>query len=108
MTSKATYLVIATLALLCKPAYAQESNLEKCRSLAGAAESVMRNRQGGVDVVEMYEIAQKADPSVSAMMTEIVTMAYEQPKYSGEEYKAQAISEFKSKMMTQCMRANSG
>jgi hypothetical protein len=65
----------------------------------------MRQRQEGADIVKMYELAENAEESIRDVVVELVTMAYEQPRYSGEDYKQQAVSEFKAQMMVKCMRA---
>lgn len=94
------------LALLPCFAFAQGDAQEACSKLANVAGMVMEERQAGTDAVKMYEWAAGANPAIRDEMTDMVTDAYSQPRFSLTDYQQRAISEFKSTVMVQCMRGN--
>lgn len=68
----------------------QSDKLKLCKSLSSLAETIMTNRQDGVDMVDMYEIAS------NSMAQTMVTMAFDRPKFSSEQYRQGEVSRFKN------------
>lgn len=72
--------------------------LKLCKSLSNLAEKIMTNRQSGVDMVDMYEIASN---SIAETM---VTMAFDRPRFSSEQYRQGEVSRFKNLWFRECIK----
>ena len=75
----------------------------------------MTNRQSGVQMATVMDIAkaeaeagnnsQMLQSRVLQTMQLIIVDAYESPRFSTENYKARAISEFKNRWYLRCFKA---
>ena len=78
---------------------------ETCKVITKAAESIMDGRQNGTNAEDFYERIEKTvkDEQAKEILMILVKEAYKTPKFSTEEYKLNAVSEFKNKCMIACM-----
>jgi hypothetical protein len=102
--------ILSAVALLPYYTHASEENrLANCSAIAGLAEQIMRSRQQGVDIVDMYEnvsgMAESSGDDIANLATELITAAYAQPAFQTEEHQERLTREFKSKAMVQCMKS---
>ena len=89
---------IAILALVAGSAQASI-----CPTLATSAEKIMDNRQTGVPLSRMMEIAKTAG-DLEGILTSITLEAYNRPRYSTGEYQRNAIAEFRNEWEVRCYR----
>jgi hypothetical protein len=81
-------------------AFANELICEKIRQLS---ENIMKNRQQGVPINKMIDIA-NSEPKVASLMKAIVMDAYNQPKYQTAKYKQEAVVEFANRQYVTCIQ----
>jgi hypothetical protein len=81
-----------------EPTQAQKDEL--CEAVHGAAENVMRARQGGVPMPKMMEMASKA-----AGGRELVVAAYREPMFSSDSYIERAVVKFANEAYLACITA---
>jgi len=80
-----------------------ETNPEDpCVGFASLAELIMRRRQDGADITQMYQVADGQPPVFKKMIEGLVTAAYQKYRFSTEEVKRKTISEFKVDAMLTC------
>ncbi len=91
-------LTIATLSFTVTAEDNQNDKLNLCKSLSSLAGTIMTNRQDGVDMVDMYELA------TSSMAKTMVTMAFDRPKFSSEQYRQGEVSRFKNLWFRECVK----
>ena len=72
--------------------------LEDCKVVSNLASQIMENRQYGVDMAKMYEIA-KEDLS-----RQMILQAFEVPMYQTEKHKQMEISKFKNSWFKSCVK----
>jgi len=72
--------------------------LEDCKTVSDLASQIMENRQYGVDMAKMYEIA-KEDLS-----RQMILQAFEVPMYQTEKNKQIEISKFKNSWFKSCVK----
>ncbi|OBU53826.1 hypothetical protein A9K69_08550 [Stenotrophomonas maltophilia] len=82
-----------------------QEHLELCKSIGGYAKSVMDNRQNGVPMSEMMELAATGEGGVASAAQEIIVDAYDYPRMSVEENKATATRDFENKVYLECIKA---
>lgn len=87
---------------------ATDSSEKYCKNLYQLAENIMLFRQEGVSVIKQMELIESAKPSedFKGLMEMMVEEAYKKPKFSSEEYKTEAITEFANDIYIQCKRAS--
>ena len=92
--------------MLCAPAYAED--LDACGIIRGFAETSMEARQNGAPVDQMVlnsrAIAQNF-PTLSKLVEAHLLEAYEMPRYSSEEYRRRAVTDFANAKYVECRRA---
>ena len=88
-------LFLPTLALAEKPTF------EVCQSYSTYAETVMESRQLGVDMASAYEMVKD-----EKILSTILMSAYDSPRYSTQDFKDNAISDFKNKWFLYCIQSN--
>jgi hypothetical protein len=76
----------------------QSEKLKLCKTLSNLAGTIMTSRQGGVDMVDMYEVAS------NSMAQTMVTMAFDRPKFSSEKYRQGEVSRFKNLWFKECIK----
>lgn len=102
-----------TLIVLSFPALAQTDH-EFCSLAADHAEFIMTARQAELSADEVYQrydnIKDKFTTPDKAMESiQIIIMdAYEQPRFSSEEYINRAITEFRSETYIDCLKVKRG
>lgn len=94
IVAAAAFIVIAASS---KAVKAETVDAEYCEQIASLAETVMKARQAELDVVGMMKQAKG-----SKLFTILVKSAYKEPGYSTEEFKKNAISEFKAHWYLVC------
>ena len=80
-----------------------------CMDISRASKSVMESRQNGAPMDAMIEIMQKGDLDADnqRIFLQIIVAAYETPKFSIEENKTEAATEFASDQLVKCIKAMS-
>ena len=93
------------LAIAIASSAANANQLENCKVITKAAESIMDGRQNGTSAADFYENIEKnvKDDQAKKILMILVKEAYKTPKFSTSEYKLNAISEFKNECMVTCM-----
>lgn len=92
-------LAVASL-LLCQHALATS---DLCKQIDGAAETVMKARQQGVPIAEIYKSTEKADSYVQGLFRMTAKEAYSKPRFSSEEYQQKAVDDFRNEMFMACL-----
>lgn len=96
---------IFTAALMLLVAGAHAAQLQDCRDVYDAAYVVMQDRQDGVPLPEMLEVAGSArDKTDRRILQNLVADAYEGPIYSTRPYQHAAVEEFANRAMLACLR----
>jgi len=77
--------------------------VDPCLTLKVTAESIMSARQGGVDVTVVVELFRKgtSEDLFKAAMN-LITDAYNQPRFNTKKYKDEAIQEFANDYYIAC------
>jgi hypothetical protein len=83
------------------PAPAEKDAVDACATVGDLAESVMRNRQQGISMSRMMEIAKDSD-----LVRAIVIAAYDQPRMSVDRNIQRSIDDFRNEVMLQCYQVN--
>lgn len=90
------------------PVYAQRFPyiaMESCEDVSSVAEVIMKARQEGVPMKTQYSRAAKVGDDVFAEWAkEMISIAYDGPKYTSKRYQDQAVSEFGSRVFAQCLK----
>jgi len=87
------------------PVYAAEDDkMATCEDWEALAVNIMSARQNGVQMSKMMGILKSEDDKTVKML---IIEAYDSPKYSGEKYKKESISEFSNKVFLDCTRVKS-
>ncbi|MCM1934631.1 hypothetical protein E3H47_04835 [Acinetobacter radioresistens] len=87
--------------------YAAEGKSEdECINIYNVAKNFMHLRQIGVPVVDQMKLIDdsKITKHTKEFMRIIVEKAYEKPKFSSEEYKAEATTEFANEWYIACRK----
>lgn len=91
--------IAATLALFATPALSNPL----CVSSGELAATIMENRQSGIVMSRMMDIADNvAVPAVGALTRELVLQAYSVPQYSSQSYRINAVAEFRNQVEYAC------
>jgi hypothetical protein len=91
--------------------YADEGITEnECLNIYKVAKNAMHLRQLGVPIVDQMKIIDdaKINKSTKEFMGIIVEKAYEKPKFSSEEYKTEATTEFANEWYIACRKVMRG
>ena len=94
--------LILAIALLTSTAVIAEektTSLETCQTISELAGSVMEVRQSGASMVEVYK-----SMSGNELAIDMVVMAYDQPKFSTDKYRAESITSFSDQWFTVCIK----
>jgi len=78
--------------------------VKTCTSISRGAESTMTARQRGVSAQEMFEMAKEDDGKINPVIQKMIVGAYEQPRYTTEEYRQRAAKEYGNAWFVKCMR----
>lgn len=81
-------------------AQTQEEKLLFCKEISELAETIMTNRQAGISMVQMIEVADG-----NKMASALVVAAYEQPRYSTEAVQARTIGDFRDEAYLACFQS---
>tara|TARA_Y100000768_G_C23933923_1_gene661608 strand:+ start:464 stop:784 length:321 start_codon:yes stop_codon:yes gene_type:complete len=82
-----------------------EEAMNLCSSFRDMAETIMTNRQNNLSMSGMMEIAMEQDDSVKDIAMTIIVEAFEQPAYSSESNKQNAVAEFSNNVYLECYKA---
>lgn len=97
----------AALLVACCPSLARQSATSEpdiCVVISRYAEKIMEARQSNVDITKMMEIAAMAEGKVAPWKRAMILRAYEQPRYASEEYRDNAVRDFKNEAYLACMK----
>lgn len=78
---------------------AKEDWRASCKVYAKLAYETMDARQSGISMVDMIEAAEG-----QSSIEQVITAAYEVPRYSTERYREQAIQDFTDKVYLGCVK----
>lgn len=82
-----------------------KTNKMNCSDIHEVATNIMKGRQSGIDITKFADIVAETNGEGGVM--ELLLMdAYEQPKFSSQEYQLDAIKEFANKWYVACYKAN--
>lgn len=100
---------LAALMLLAVPllqAQDQGNWREGCNSVSKLAESIMKARQNGVPMRDIFNIlhAHSTSESFTAISNELVIAAYEEPHWSTESNKTRAARDFSDRFYLACVK----
>ena len=95
-------LLIAGLLLISHSANAEPTRHELCKSISESAEYMMQLRQNGRSMSSMMDHFQDSE-----MAKQIVTAAYNEPRYRTDENKKRAKQEFANKVYSECIEFGS-
>jgi hypothetical protein len=108
-------ILIVAMAILAALSTTASAELTECKMTSRFAGQVMSGRQSGVQMATVMDIAkEEAEAGNNSQMLQsqelqavqlIIVDAYESPRFSTENYKARAISEFKNKWYLRCFKA---
>lgn len=79
---------------------------EVCDAVSGIATDIMASRQAGKfapDVIQSLEGSEHQN--LSPIFTDLVVAAYSEPRFSSEDYKADAISDFAGAAWVECIKS---
>lgn len=97
-------LLLACLPLLtCEKAVASDNAL--CESMSNLAGAIMEGRQAGRDMAEMMKAGSSNDPAIVKLRESFIVAAFEEPRYSSEEYQQKATADFKNSVFLQCFKS---
>ena len=79
-----------------------------CKDLADLARTAATARQSGVPLAKMLNASTDLAPDAGTneMFVGLLRLAYDQPKYSTEENKQIAITEFENNMLLGCLNSS--
>ena len=98
-----TVLALAALPLMAAPAAAAPGSIEFCTQISEVAYSAMKVRQDGVPLhIAANHVASTLDGADLDLALGMFELAYAEPLYSSDEYKARAMSEFASGFFRIC------
>jgi soluble P-type ATPase len=100
-------ILIVAMAILAALSTTASAELTECKSHSYLAGEVMNSRQSGQQMAAVIDIVKaEADNSRLVQLAQLIVVdAYESPRFSTENYKARAISEFKNKWYLRCFKA---
>lgn len=95
------HIITAAIIALASPAWAEEPK-DTCALVGEQAKRMMEHRQAGTAISTLM-------PHVngSKFYTNMLVSAYEEPRYSSDEYQTRAIQDFRNKWETACYMAKS-
>lgn len=100
--------LLLAMALLSAPAFAQpaseEEKLSFCVTVSNFSETVMNNRQKGVELPEQLNLVGAADEQVQSILKPIIMTAYDSPRYRAESNRADEVKRYKERTLLECLR----
>lgn len=94
-------LIIAALLAASTATHAEKASvLDSCTVIGQSATSIMKARQRGVNMAQLL-----GDIKGSSILTKLIEMAYDQPRYSTEENTQREIEDFTNDVINGCMKA---
>lgn len=82
-----------------------DGRMKLCKSLSEMAGSIMKGRQGGVEMAAMMEVKQE-DADVTQAARKIVVQAFEQPRYATKPMQEKAVVDFKNDQFLSCVKSS--
>jgi len=77
--------------------------VDPCLTLKVTAESIMKARQGGIDVTVVVDLAKEgASEELFKAYMKLIADAYNQPRFNTKKYKDEAIQEFANDYYIAC------
>ncbi len=83
-------------------------SIEDCEGAAKVGRIIMDARQSGTparEVMSVMSVSEMEGPA-RKVMTSVILLAYEEPIYSTEQYKQQAITEFENGIYIGCLESS--
>ena len=102
MSIKAKLISIAVAVMLCGTAAAEDP----CTGPEELAEMIMTKRQQGAPMSAIMRIARSQDAErVRSIAVKLTMAAYDEPRYTSEEYQRRAVREFRNEVYRGCVKA---
>lgn len=95
------HIITAAIIALTSPAWAEEPK-DTCLSLGELAQTMMEHRQAGTSISTLMPHLNGNKAATSMLVS-----AYEEPRYSSDEYQTRAIQDFRNDWETACYMAKS-
>jgi hypothetical protein len=89
------------VALAAKPS---DETLSYCKTLSDMAGSIMKSRQDEMPMAEMMKVISGGEPDLASLGAVIVKDAYSTSAFRTEEDRKRAVSEFKEKWFSLCVK----
>lgn len=102
---RALLLILTSMPL---PALAEATKAEICSTVGDMAENVMTHRQSGAkmsDMLKVYGEELVAVPAAVEQISKLTLLAFEQPLFSTEESKREAVIEFRNRAELGCYKS---
>ncbi len=84
-------------------AYSDDTH-ETCKRVEQIAGVIMEKRQAGASMSAMIDATNSVESSSKNLLNKIIKDAYDYPRYSSEEYRQEAVSEFENKYYGICLK----
>lgn len=84
--------------------FAQNTQDEFCNTANSVAEIVMKQRQNGVAMADIYATTSDVKPQLAKdFIRAVIKDAYKKPRFNSPEYKQKAITDFKNEIFLSCL-----
>jgi len=104
--NKSLLCLLATCALLPAFSFAEQRKADDCNLMDRMAESVMKARQHGVPMAEMYKASVTGEDHTSKVFKMLIDGAYREDRFSSEEYQERAVVKFRDVIFQSCLKSN--
>ncbi len=75
-----------------------------CSDISELAEAIMTSRQYGMSAIKLVKIAEESFGEHDALAIEMIDAAFDEPRYTTEDFKQEAIEEFTSMYFLECYK----
>ena len=80
--------------------------VQTCKTYSSLAKTIMSARQNGIPMADMMEkVAAMDEDPVKNLASLMVTTAYDTNRFSSEEYKQKAVSDFENTFFSSCIKS---
>lgn len=97
---------LVALYLAAPSAIAAQQKADDCNLMDQMAESVMKARQHGVPMAEMYKASVTGEDTTSMVFKMLIDGAYKEARFSTEEYQDKAVVDFRDVIFQACQKSN--
>lgn len=103
------HLILALAIGLASPVAAQTNPApDTCAQFGEMAHSMMLARQNGVPMSTLMAVTPQVDPALTTLVQSLIAAAYAIPRFSTEEYRQRAATDFRNEVERACYGAMLG